>query len=348
VRGRAGPAARTLLLGAVGVAGFEAAGLPLPFLLGPLFACLVAAVMGVRLAATGRIGTAMRTVLGVAVGAAVTPELVARLPSMAWSVALVPVLVAAAGALGYPFFRRVCGFDHPTAWYAAMPGGLQDMLAFGEEAGADMRALSLVHATRVLLIVSAAPVLLTAVWDRPLDAAPGAPAAAIPAGALLLMAAAAALGWWAAARAGLFGAAILGPMIAAAALSLTGVLDHRPPAEAILAAQFFIGIAVGAHYTGVTGAEIRRDVAAGAGLCLILFAVSFLLAEAVALAGLAPTVEAFLAFAPGGQAEMAVLAIVAGADLAFVVAHHLVRLVVVIAGAPVAAAMLARPRGGDG
>ena len=47
--------------------------------------------------------------------------------------------------------------------------------------------------------------------------------------------------------------------------------------------------------------------------------------------------EGFLAFAPGGQAEMTVLAIVAGADLGFVILHHLTRIVIVILGAPVAA-----------
>ena len=53
-------------------------------------------------------------------------------------------------------------------------------------------------------------------------------------------------------------------------------------------------------------------------------------------------VEAFLAFAPGGQAEMTVLAIVTGADLGFVIAHHLTRIVLVIAGAPLVA-RLTRP-----
>lgn len=51
-------------------------------------------------------------------------------------------------------------------------------------------------------------------------------------------------------------------------------------------------------------------------------------------------IEGFLAFAPGGQAEMTVLAIVAGADLGFVVIHHLARLTLVILGAPIFAAAM--------
>lgn len=326
---------RTAAIAASGVAVFALLGLPLPFLLGPLAACLVAALAGLRLRDMGGLGKAMRTILGLAVGASVTPELAQRLPDMAYSVALVPVFVFVIGAIGYPFFRRLYRYDPPTAYYAAMPGGLQDMLIFGQEAGGNVRTLSLIHATRVLTIVSLAPLLITGVWGVPLTQAPGAPALELPLDQALVLVATAAVGWWAAERVGLFGAPILGPLILGAALSLGGIITTRPPAEAILAAQYFIGLGIGAAYTGVTMRELRRDVAAGFAFCLVLAVIAFVFAEAVAIMGLAPTLEAFLAFAPGGQAEMVVLALVAGADLAFVVTHHLVRLVVVILGAPV-------------
>ncbi len=327
----------TVLIAAAGVAAFAALGLPLPFLLGPLAACLIAALAGAQMRDLGWLSKAMRTVLGLAVGAAVTPELAGRLPDMALSVAMVPVLVLLIGAIGYPFFRRVCGYDAPTAYYAAMPGGLQDMLIFGQEAGGNVRTLSLIHATRVLTIVSLLPILITVVWGLPLTDAPGTPAADLPPAQAALLVGIALVGWWGAQRLGVFGAPILGPLILGAALSLSGILTARPPTEAILAAQFFIGLGIGAAYTGVTMAEIRRDVAAGFAFCLILSALALVFAEIVARLGLAPRLEAFLAFAPGGQAEMVVLALVAGADLAFVVTHHLVRLVIVIAGAPIIA-----------
>jgi len=60
-------------------------------------------------------------------------------------------------------------------------------------------------------------------------------------------------------------------------------------------------------------------------------------AEAIHLLHLAPPMETLLAFAPGGQAEMTVLALIVGADMAFVIAHHVLRIFVVILGAPIAA-----------
>ncbi len=326
---------RAALAAAVGISTFLLLGLPLPFLLGPMAGCLIAGIAGAEMRGMGRLGDAMRTILGVAVGASITPALLADLPRMAASLALVPVYLAVAGLIGYPLLRRVFGFDRATAWYGAMPGGLQDMLVFGEEAGARPRSLSLIHATRVLLIVMVAPPLLWAWGGVDLQAPPGQPARDTPMQELALMAVAALGGWRIARAAGLFGASILGPMIATAALSLAGLITQRPPAEAIWVAQVFIGLAVGVRYSGLSWAELRHDVAAGATLSLVLALLTVVAAEAVFLAGLAPQMEAFMAFAPGGQAEMAVLAILAGADLAFIVAHHILRIVLVILLAPV-------------
>ena len=337
--------ATTLAVAGAGTASFLLLDLPLPFLFGPMAACLVAALAGVRLQGAGVVGKAARTVLGVAVGAAITPALLGELSVMAASLALIPLYVLVIGVIGVPFFRRVAGFDPVTAYYAAMPGGFQDMIVFGEEAGANVRVLSLIHATRVLTIVTLAPVIITQFYGVPFANPIGAPAATMPPLELALMVAAAVIGWKGGERIGLFGATILGPMILAAALSLGDVLHMRPPREALYAAQFFIGLGVGVHYVGVTVRELRHVVAIGAAFVVVLAALAAAFTEIIVLTDLAPPVDAFLAYAPGGQAEMAVLAIIAGADLGYVVAHHLARLVLVITGAPVAARLMGiRPR----
>ena len=337
--------AGTLALAGFGAALFWFLGLPLPALFGPLAACLLSALAGAPLAGPGTVSKAARTILGVAVGASVTPELVGKIPQMAASVAFVPLYIAAIGLVGVPFFRRVCGFDAPTSYYAAMPGGLQDMVIFGQEAGGDVRALSLIHATRVLVIVTVVPFLLIHLFDRPLTEPIGAPAADLPFWQMGLMAVAALVGWKGGERIGLFGATILGPLIVTAALSLAGLIESRPPREAILAAQFFIGVGIGVGYVGVTLHELRRDVLSGMVYVVILAILALIVTEIVVQLGFANPVEGFLAFAPGGQAEMTVLGIVAGADLGFIVLHHLLRIVLVILGAPLVGAALGFGRG---
>ena len=56
----------------VGVVVFWVLALPLPWLFGPMSACLVAAFAGFPLRSLKPLNAAMRTILGVAVGASVT------------------------------------------------------------------------------------------------------------------------------------------------------------------------------------------------------------------------------------------------------------------------------------
>lgn len=325
-----------------GAALFVFLGVPLPLLLGPMVACLVAALAGVGMAGMGVFAVFMRTFLGVAVGASITPALVSEMPEIAASLVFIPLFIVVIAAVGYPIFRYGFGFSHATAYYSAMPGGLQDMLIFGEEAGGDVRAMSLIHATRVLVILAVAPLVMTNLWGVDLSQPPGEPARSIALRELALMVAAGLAGWKIAERVHLFGASILGPMILTAMLSLGGFITHRPPAEMIWAAQFFIGISVGVQYAGVTGRELRIDVAAGLvyslGLALVSLGFVFLISHLE----VAPVLEAFLAFLPGGQGEMIIIAVIAGADLTYVVSHHLLRLVLVILFAPVVAMIAGR------
>ena len=325
----------TFAIAGVGVLIFLQFSLPLPWLLGPIASCLIAALLGVKMKSVGVLNQFMRTILGVAVGATFTPMILTSILGFWSTLLLIPIMTFLIVLISVPFLQKVCGFDFITSYYASVPGGLQDMLVFGEEAGGDVRAISLIHATRVVVIVFALSFLLQYIWQADLNSLPGKPATNLPYQDLFLMLACSIVGWKVAAAVGMFGASILGPMICAGLFSIAGFLENRPPAEAIWAAQFFIGVTVGTTYVGITLAEIKRDIVAGLSLCLILLLLTAAFFELIIVADLAQPMDALLAFTPGGQAEITVLAIVAGADVAFVIAHHVLRLFVVLLGAPV-------------
>lgn len=337
------PRLNSFIVAGLGVAVFKLLQLPLPWLLGPIFACLAAALAGLPMRGIKLLNDATRTILGVAVGSIFTFTLLASMGAMWPTLLLIPVMTACIGIVGVAYFQHFWGYDFATSYYSAMPGGLQDMLAFGEEAGGNLRTLSLVHATRIMVIVVILPILLHWVWDADLKNPPGEPAAALPWSQMALMVFCGIAGWQIAKRLGMFGATILGPLLLTAIFALAGILEHRPPAEAIWIAQFFIGMGVGSKYAGVTMAEVRRDVAAGLGFCMLLILMTIIFAEGIHLTQLAPPLETLLAFAPGGQAELTVLALIVGADMAFVVAHHVLRIFIVILGAPLLARLFSRP-----
>ena len=332
----------TALIGLIGTGVFWWLSMPLPFLLGPLAACLITALMGAQLKGVPTNWlNAVRTILGVAAGSSVSPSLMEQLPQTLASASLVPVFLAISLLIGYPFFRRVAGFDKPTAYFATVPGGFAEMILLGSEKGGDIRALSLVHATRILTLVSLLTFLISFYVDVNLSAAPGVPFRDIPLKDIAILAGCAYFGYIGAKRIGLFGATILGPMILSAAASLLGLIENRPPTEALILAQFVIGMSVGAHYVGVTRDELRRVVSASAGYALMLAVLTVLFGEIIYLMGINDLLHGILAFAPGGQPEMVMLAILTGADITFVIFHHVLRLVLVMSLTPVLARWLA-------
>lgn len=326
---------RTHIICLLGVAIFLWLELPLPWLFGPLFSCLLAALIGINLYSIKILSDAMRTILGVAVGATVTLSFLLALPGFWNTLIFIPITVILSGIIGVWYFQKLCGYDFPTAYYSSMPGGLQDMLVFGEEAGGNVRAMSLIHATRVLVIIIALPTLLTFIWGISLDKPPGDPIRNFEIEQLIILGICGIAGWKIASFWGMFGASILGPLILTAIASITGILHTRPPVEAIWAAQYFIALGIGEKYVGVTAQEIRKDILAGLGFCIFLLVITLSIVSLVINYNLAPAVDAILSMAPGGQAELVVITLIVGADLGFVVAHHLFRIFIVILGAPI-------------
>ena len=244
------------------------------------------------------------------------------------------------GLVGVIYFKKIYGYDFYTAYFSSMPGGVQDMIVFAEEAGANVRSVSLIHATRILVIIVILPIILSSTWEANLTKPPGKPLQEFEFFQLTLLFFSAVFGWQIARKLGLFGASILGPLIFAAVLSLPGLLTTRPPAEIIWVAQYFIAIGIGVKYVGISGVEICRDILAGLGFSLLLIFLTTSVLALVLMLNLAEPIEAILSFAPGGQGELVVLAIIVGADLTFVVAHHLLRIFFVILGAPIIASLL--------
>ncbi|MGE0613126.1 MAG: AbrB family transcriptional regulator [Hyphomicrobiales bacterium] len=341
---RHGHVALALAVGLAGSVLFLVLVLPLPWMLGSLAACLLASIIGVPVKGPDRLIGPARAVLGLAVGAAFTPALIAQLPEMAASLAFIPPFVLIIAALGVPFFRYVCRMDRTTAFYSAMPGGFQDMIAMGRDAGASERQLTLAHSTRVLVIVFVLPFWIE--WSEHVQIGERAThmvhwTGYDPANLLTLLACAI-FGWWAALKIGLSGSPLVGPMIACAVITISGLATLHMPVEVLNFAQLALGTHAGCQFAGVSWREFAGTVASAVGYTVILLALTAVFTWTIIhLTGL-ETLPVLLAFSPGGQSEMNVIAIVLGADIAYVALHHLFRLAIVVLGAQVLFRILQR------
>ncbi len=320
--------------------------LPLAWMIGAMASITLLAVLGVPLAMPVLLRNVMVAVLGVMLGSGFTPEIVQRIGDWVVSLAALALYLATAGAASYLYFRRICGYDEPTAYFSAMPGGLTEMTVVGTAMGGDTRIISLTHASRILLVVMALPFAFQILTGYEPGARPpiGLPLLALRPQDLAVLAVCGVVGVVLARRFRLPAAALVGPMLLSAGVHLAGWTAAKPPLELVALAQVVVGTAIGCRFAGARAALIVRTMfgAAGGSVVLLLASLGFALAIGQ-VTGLSRQ-ALVLAYSPGGLAEMSLIGIAIGADSAFVATHHIVRVFLVVVTAPQVFRLLRRIR----
>jgi membrane AbrB-like protein len=325
-----------LALGSVGGWTAYHFSVPLAWMLGAMTTTTVAAVCGLPVALPLVFRTAMVGVLGVMLGSGFAPEILDRLGD--WTVSLLGLAaytMAVTGAVTL-FLRRFCGYDPVTAYFSAAPGGLSEMVVVGSQYGGDERVISLTHTSRILLVVLALPFLMQLIFGYTPGPRPAAGIPLVDANPfdMLVLTFCGLAGFILARLARLPAAAILGPMLFSAAFHMTGVTEAKPPVELVNAAQVVVGTTIGCRFAGVRMALVARSIVASVGSTIILVATGLLCAVLLhPLTGL-PTIGIFLAFAPGGVAEMSLIALALSIDAALVATHHIVRIFLIVVFTP--------------
>lgn len=325
----------TLGIGLVGVAIYSQTPLPLPWFLGAMLACLLALAFRAPIAASSNLVLVMRVILGLAIGSAFSPEMLSRAGEMVLSLAFVFPYVLVLAAIGYPYFLLFKDFDRITAFLAAVPGGFQTMVAIGEDTKADMRKLSIVHSTRILVIVFLVPLWIQFSGSMDLSSAAAPATATLAALSLkeaLLLVLCGIGGYWLGTRLGISGAAIIGPMLVNGTMHILGLAEARVPVELVNAAQLVIGCHIGCQFAGVTARELTSTVMIAVGYSLLLIVGAALFTVLVVWATGLDQNSVALAYAPGGQPEMNLVALVLNLDPAYVALHHLLRVMVIVFG----------------
>jgi membrane AbrB-like protein len=345
VDGRAaGRVAGTLALAAAGAALATLAGLPAAALIGAMLAVGLASLAGLRTEAPGALRAAAFATVGCSLGAGLGPETLdsmARWPASLIALAATTLLTA---ALTARLLERGFGFAPGAALLAAAPGALSVAVALALERDRSPAAVAALQSMRLAAVTLATPVLLLGVGA----ATAALPGAAMGAGASVGLVAAAILLGTAGHRIGLPAAHLLAGLALSGALHLTGVVEGRLPPLLTAAGFAGTGAVIGARFAGVGFGGLARFGRAALAAVLFASALTALAALATAAATGQPFGPVWIAFAPGGIEAMAALGLALGYDPAFVAAHHLARILLLVAVLPLWIDRVERRRGAAG
>ena len=335
-----------MVAGAVAVTVvFTLLGLPSPSLFGGLVAGLVRALaVPRRIAVPPSAMTVAQAVVGVAIGALMDLATLRAVGANWLPVLLVTVATLLLSLAAGQLLRLQPGISPVTGAFAMIAGGASGIIVMARELGADPRMVAVLQYLRVLLIVVLMPVVATTLYGASSGAGGPADGSAggWPAGLRLTVGCTVAgllLG-----RVVPFPAvSMLGPMIVAAVVDLTGLGSGAQVPELVQSAAFLvIGLQVGISFTRDSLATIGRALPVALGTILALIVASAGLGAALAAVTGTSPLDGYLATTPGGLYAVLATATDSGANATFVLAVQVLRLFVMLLSAPLVARWLRR------
>jgi membrane AbrB-like protein len=332
---------------ALGGWGLDVAGVPSSWLFGGLLLGLgVALVRPDRLAVPGAAFRAAQAVTGVTLGTYLQASSLSVLGHDWVAVALVSLATLAISLAGGLALARVTALDAPTAALGMIAGGASGIVTMARELEGDDRLVAFMQYARVLVVVLLTPLLIPLVF--PGHHAVGAAAAAGGGGSILggpldwpLTLAIAAAGALLARALKVPAGVLLGPMVLAGAITLSG-LDSGLATPPLLREEAFaaIGLQVGLRFTVATVRQVGRLLVPVLACIGMLLVACFGLAAALAATTPVSLLDAYLATTPGGLYAVLAVAFGAGANTTFIVAVQGLRVLVMVLLAPLAVRLL--------
>ncbi|MCM2562434.1 AbrB family transcriptional regulator [Lutimaribacter sp. EGI FJ00015] len=311
---------------------------PLPFMLGSLVSTALIATLFGRVIPEGyvfpqKFRLVFLAVIGVMIGAQVSPDLIEMLPAMLVSFSAIVLFVGLAHSGNYLIFRHIGGYDRPTAFYSATPGGLLESITMGEAAGADIATLTMQQFLRIILVITLVPIGLSFWMGAPVGSAGGMTLThANPSDFSHLheVVLTALVGLLLGKPLRLPARHLTGPLFAAALVAASGLAVLDLPNWMISVCQVVIGASLGMRLGGLRGHAVLRG--AGLGLLSVGLMLGVGLAFSLTLEHVTgqPLDVLMVSFAPGGVTEMALIALSLNANPALVTAHHIWRIIVTV------------------
>jgi membrane AbrB-like protein len=337
--------AETLALAVVGGAAFGLPGLPAGWLSGAILFTAAAALAGRPVYLPQPLARVIFVILGISLGAAVTPETVSRMA--AWPVSMITLALAMSCSTFCValYLTRVHGWDSMSALFASAPGALSQALALAADTAADLRSVAIVQSVRVLVLAVALPLVIAGLGmagaaPEPLPMPPLRESLGELALLIILSTAAALVAY----RVRLPGGLIIGAMLTSGILHGMGFVRINLPPLVIIASFVGLGAMIGSRFLGTDLVRLRQLFHASFGALLVGMTVAGIFASAAAWLLSLNFADVLVAYAPGGLEAMTILAFALHLDPAFVGAHHLWRFLYVSVMMPLAVAYLARLR----
>jgi membrane AbrB-like protein len=337
-----GETAETLGFALAGGVIFVFLGLPAGLVSGSVLAVAIAALLGRPMRVPLPLARACYVIVGTLLGTVVTPATLRGV--VTWPASIALLMVASIGMIvaTATYLRVVHRWDPLSALMGASPGSMAQVIALSSELGGDLRAIAIVQTVRVLLLVLGLPNGL-ALFGLVVPAVPvpRGPAGWSVLGEMLLLLGVAVTFAVVFMRLRFPGGLLFGALAGSALLHGIGFIHAALPWWIGSASVITLGALVGSRFANTSARMLLAYLGAAFGSFAVSMVVATVFVLLVTRLFSFPIANVVIAFAPGAQDTMMVLALALHLDPVYVGAHHLARFLVVTFSIAFAARRLA-------
>ncbi len=339
--------AATLAIAITGGLTFTYLGFPAGLVSGSVLAVATAALLGLPAKVPLAFARVCYVIVGILLGAVVTPATLKGVTTWPASVAILMLAAICMMLATMSYLRVVHRWDALSALMGASPGSMAQVIALSTELGADLRAVAIVQTVRVLLLVIGLPNGL-ALFGLVVPAVPIArgPAGEAVLGEMILLVVVATAFAIAFLRVRFPGGLLFGAMAGSGILHGTGLIHAVLPWWIGSSSVIVLGAVVGSRFANTTLRMLVGFLGAAFGSFAVSMAVATFFVLIVTHFFPFQIANVVIAFSPGAQDTMMVLALALHLDPVYVGAHHLARFLVVTFSVAIAARRIARQKPG--
>jgi membrane AbrB-like protein len=335
--------AETLAFAACGGCLFGLLGVPAGFLSGAMLVVACAALAGRPMYMPPRLTQAILILIGISLGAVVTPETLHGFTTYPVSIIVLIAAMAVIGFAGAAYLRLVHGWDRVSAYLGAAPGGLSQVIGVATELDGDVRGIAIVQTVRVVIVAVGLPTGLASFGlVGPTFRTLGGLVTlqTLPQlGILIVVSSIVAV---IAHHVRFPGGLLFGAMLASAALHGSAMISAVMPWWAVNAAAVMLGAVTGSRFAGTTLRMMLDFILAALGSFAVSITIGAVAAVALVMSTPLRIADVMIAFAPGSVDAMMLLALALNIDPVYVGSHHLTRIFFVSFTTPLVARYAAR------
>jgi hypothetical protein len=335
--------AETLAVAAAGGATLGLTGFPAGWLSGSILAVAGASLAGRPMLIPTLLMRAIFVLIGISLGAVVTPETLHGMATYPLSIAVLLLAMAFISIGGAGYLRLIHRWGEVDAYLAAAPGGMSQVLALGAELGGDLRAIAIVQSIRVVVIAVGLPagLSLLGLVGHAAPRATGVLTLAVL-DELAILVAVSTLAALVAYRVRFPGGLLFGAMLTSAVLHGSGLIHAVMPWWVANTAMVAMGAITGSRFANTPPRLLLNFVGAAFGSFVVAVAIAAVFAAVLISVLSLRAAEVMIAFAPGSVDAMMLLALALNLDPVYVGAHHLTRIFFVSLTMPLMARRSAR------